>query len=707
MKKQLRTSTPVKVLAILLALVLGVGGFWTSLLTMAQWDNIWGRVGYYGSNNYYSNLYNRVAQVRQLARLMQNEAWDGSLSYLDQQLLSNMKEILSAGNTNFRFRLLDNATGSLVYTNLEGGALLESTVHQVRSEPLELTRNTSGSRSRADYQTWDQVLEAYRIHIVLPDGGTLDCAPGDSEQAAQYGWTCYDPFGSGWEYDSKLDSRILTRTLAVEYGVCAPLTVDDEFAEGALDYQEYVQYLPSAALLALVLDLLTVLLVIFLCLGAGRRRGQEGVTRNLFDRIPLDLLVFGEFWAILLLLAAGDSMAWAVNQVGIEAQTIVGLAVISLGVGICLLSCLLTLATRIKTGTVFSNTLIWRLCRAAGRGCREIVRSWPLTRRVVVGFLLYLLGTVLTTPTVFLIPLYQGLTLYFLCRWTLQWRRVQEGTARIVGGDPSCKIDTGGKMYPDLREHAEQLNDLGGAISTAVDERLRSERFKAELITNVSHDLKTPLTSIINYVDLLKKEPIENPKAAEYIEVLDRKSQRLKKLTEDLVEASKASTGSLTVNRERLGMVQLVRQAQGEFDEKLAQQGLTLVSSFPEQEVYIQADGRHLWRILENLLSNCCKYALEGTRVYLDVVHWEGHVTLSVKNISRQPLNIPPDQLMERFVRGEESRTTEGSGLGLSIARSLTELQGGTFRLDIDGDLFKATVSFPEDGDMGSISLPA
>ena len=229
-----------------------------------------------------------------------------------------------------------------------------------------------------------------------------------------------------------------------------------------------------------------------------------------------------------------------------------------------------------------------------------------------------------------------------------------------------------------------------------MDERLKSERMKAELITNVSHDLKTPLTSIINYVDLLKKEDIQGEKAREYIEVLDRKSQRLKKLTEDLVEASKASTGTLTVNPERLGVTQLVTQALGEYSEKLSAAGLTVVSTLTEEEVYVQADGRHFWRILDNLMGNCVKYAMPGTRIYLDLVAWDGYVTLSLKNISAGQLNIPAEQLMERFVRGDESRTTEGSGLGLSIARSLTELQGGLFRLEVDGDLFKAVVSFPQ-----------
>ena len=692
MKKQLRTHPALKALAVILALVLGAGGFWASLFTLSQWDDIWTGTGYYESSNCYSNLYHRLAQVGELARLMQNRTWDGSLSYLDQQRLEALQEALSLEQTNFRFRLVDNATGEPVYGNLPGGQTMEGAVYRVLSDSLELQRYNGGHED--DYQTWDQEMDYYRLHIIQSDGSTLLCLPEEESVANQYGWLFN---GSSWDYDEGLDRRVLSRVLAVEYGVTNPQTVTDEFTEGAQDYLEYAQYLPGVALLSLALDVLTVLLVVFLCLGAGRRRDREGVLLNHFDRIPLDLLIFLEFWALAALFALGDSMALALNSGMPNLETAVGLGVLSLGISGCLLAFLLTLATRIKTRTVFSNTLTWLLCRSIGRLCRALGRSWPLTWRVVVLFLLYLLGSVLTALTVFLIPVYQGLALYFLCRWTIQWRRVREGAARIVGGDPSCKIDTGGKMYPDLREHAEQLNDLGGAIRTAVDRQLKSERFKAELITNVSHDLKTPLTSIINYVDLLKKEEIQNPRAAEYIEVLDRKSQRLKKLTEDLVEASKASTGNLAVNRERLGMVQLVQQAIGEFEEKFAQRGLQLISSFPAEEAYIQADGRHLWRIIDNLLSNCNKYAMEGTRVYLDVMKWDGTVTLSVKNISQQQLNIPAEQLMERFVRGEESRSTEGSGLGLSIARSLTELQGGVFRLDIDGDLFKAALSFPED----------
>jgi signal transduction histidine kinase len=211
----------------------------------------------------------------------------------------------------------------------------------------------------------------------------------------------------------------------------------------------------------------------------------------------------------------------------------------------------------------------------------------------------------------------------------------------------------------------------------------------------VSHDLKTPLTSIINYIDLLKKENVENPTAREYIEVLDRKSQRLKKLTEDLVDASKASTGAMPTNLEPLNMNQLVNQALGEYDEKLEGKRLTPVVSLPEEAVTVLADGRHLWRVMDNLLGNCVKYAMPGTRIYLSVQIRESEAVLIMKNISEQPLNLTEEELMERFVRGDSSRTTEGSGLGLSIARSLMDLQKGDFRIEVDGDLFKAIVTVP------------
>ena len=247
----------------------------------------------------------------------------------------------------------------------------------------------------------------------------------------------------------------------------------------------------------------------------------------------------------------------------------------------------------------------------------------------------------------------------------------------------------------NLRNVAKYLNDIAGGFSNAIEENLKSERMKTELITNVSHDLKTPLTSIINYVDLLKAENIENEKAKEYIEVLDNKSQRLKKLTEDLVEASKASSGNIKLTMEKLKVKELIHQVTGEFEDKFEARKLETILSYPEENVFILADSRYLYRVLENIYSNIAKYAKEDTRVYVDIVKNNKKVLIAIKNISKEQLNISADELMQRFVRGDSSRNTEGSGLGLSIAKSLTELQGGSFDIYLDGDLFKVVIEFP------------
>lgn len=627
----MKTKFAVKLATFLLALATGVGGFWASLFILSQWDTLWTGTGYYTSNSYYQDLNNRFYQAQELAWLLQQKEW---------------------------------SNGSLPYLDQQRLEELQDLLSPEQTNfRLAVRRNDTGILI---YTNGDASLPlSEQVHTVVRDVVTF------------------------------ATTQALSSELVLEYGVTDPLTVEDEFYIGWQDYGEYASYLPALALLALALDTLFVVTLTLLLRSAGWRKDAERPVRSGFDRIPLDLLAFGLFWAIMLLLAGGDSMAFAVNQNGLTRDLVVGLALISCGIALCLLSFLLTLAVRIKTHTVLSCTLIAALCRLIVRLIRAMARSWPLVWRVVLVFLLYVLGSVLTFFTVILFPIYQIAVLFAICIWAVQWNKVREGTGKILGGEPDYQINTT-HMYHDLASHARQLNDLGQAIGVAVEERIQSERFKAELITNVSHDLKTPLTSIINYVDLLKKQGLDSPDAPSYLEVLDRKSQRLKKLTEDLVEASKASTGSLPVHLEQLGMVQLFQQALGEFEEKFEQSGLTVVPRFPQEELWIMADGRHLWRVIDNLLSNCNKYAQQGTRIYVDIFRQEGRAVLTIKNVSRQQLNIPAQQLMERFVRGDESRTTEGSGLGLSIARSLTELQGGQFTIDIDGDLFKAAVSFPE-----------
>ena len=246
-----------------------------------------------------------------------------------------------------------------------------------------------------------------------------------------------------------------------------------------------------------------------------------------------------------------------------------------------------------------------------------------------------------------------------------------------------------------FKSSVKYLNNISNGLENAVQERMKSERMKAELITNVSHDIKTPLTSIINYVDLLKKEDIANEKANEYINILDNKSQRLKKLTEDLIEASKVSTGNVSLNLEKINIVELIKQAIGEFEDKFQNKNLQIIVNCQENEININADSRYMYRIVENLFSNIYKYALENSRVYIDISIVDGtNVVIEMKNISKDKLNISADELMQRFVRGDRSRNTEGSGLGISIAQNLTELQNGTFELKLDGDLFKVKLTF-------------
>ena len=272
-------------------------------------------------------------------------------------------------------------------------------------------------------------------------------------------------------------------------------------------------------------------------------------------------------------------------------------------------------------------------------------------------------------------------------------KHLQKGGRKLAEGDLSYKIETKG-LFLDFAEHAGNLNKIGGGMAAAVEERIKSERFKAELITNVSHDIKTPLTSIINYVDLLRKKKIEDSEIREYIDVLERQSKRLKKLTEDIVDASKASTGNVKMEIAPCKIGLLMSQTIGEYRSKAEDTDLELVIKMPEEELEILADGRRLWRVFDNLLNNICKYGQPGTRVYISLEEVDGKAVITYRNISKYELDISEKDLMERFVRGDRSRHTEGSGLGLSIARNLVELQGGSFEMSIDGDLFKVRIIF-------------
>ena len=508
------------------------------------------------------------------------------------------------------------------------------------------------------------------------------------------------------------DNRV---ELAVVCGVARAMddTVQDDFWALFVDYGEGranfdVHVTGCANFLSLA-----GLCVLALLWTGGHKKGAEGIALTWQERIFFDLYLLAMAAAgvgcLAVALQSGDYLIrlWegnvadsSLDQVAVNLYTALFAAAVT-GMVLAVALTLRTLTVRVKARALARSTLLCRVLMGVGKVLGEFLRNLSFTWKAGAAFLLYffvnlfLFTNAYYWGTSFFWLILNGAVFLFLCWWAVGMSRLRKGSRAIAAGDLDHRVDT--RLMPhDLRMQAEDLNNISVGLAGAVDEKMRSERFKAELITNVSHDLKTPLTSIINYVDLLKTTEQTDPKAAEYIQVLDRKSQRLKKLTEDLVEASKASTGTLAVHREKIGMGQLMDQALGEWTEKLEDRKLTVVANLPEGETWVYADGRHLWRVIDNLLSNCAKYAMEGTRVYLDLTRGKGQVTLSVKNVSRDPLNIPPERLMERFVRGEESRTTEGSGLGLSIARSLTELQGGEFHLSVDGDLFKATVILPQ-----------
>lgn len=446
--------------------------------------------------------------------------------------------------------------------------------------------------------------------------------------------------------------------------------------------------------IAAVAFILCLVLFIFLLCAAGHRAGSEGIVPSFVDKIPFDLFT--------LLMIVAISCLWAIlAEMFYDSILLIMLAcLVILVAALLILLYIMSFAVRVKMGGLIKGCIIykvlawvWRLIRSVCHAIAELVRGMPLVPKscaaVAVILLLELIS--MSSGVVWLIT--NALLAAALIYTAICAKKLLTAGQKLAAGDESCVVDTS-KLHGPFREHGENLNTIRDGVSLAVEARMRSEHFRTELITNVSHDIKTPLTSIINYVDLLGKEKPENEKMREYIDVLQQQSARLKKLIDDLLEASKASTGNLTVNAELCDVGVLLDQTLGEYGEKLNAAGLEPVLTKPEKPVIIMADGRHMWRIFDNLLNNICKYSQRGTRVYLEVCERDGKAVVTFRNISSRQLNISSDELMERFVRGDSSRNTEGSGLGLNIAQSLAQLQKGTMELTVDGDLFKVTLTF-------------
>ena len=683
--KKLQCSAAAKICAVLvlLAAAFGAGVFGVRALissvsiTRSSWQD---------SSRFYSAIDDRRQglvegiELSQTLEELEKQIAEGAanpLAYADAEALreekARVEEQFSRQNTWFRFRLLTDDGQTLLGTNLKDDEAISRTVKEMHYFSFELWEGS------VNYD---------------PETGDLGLSPSDA-----------NPEGE----------TAPSMKLVLEYGVPEKVddSIQDEFSQiwrlWDMDRASFDQYLTGF----LNLGALTLLALIWILWTAGHKSGAEEIVLTWQERIFFDVyavvMIAGIAWLAFGTVWAAEQLYWGQSYAvrGEDFDTFFNLgvtgagALFAAGVG-CAVLLLRTLAVRVKARCLGKTTLLCRVAAWMAGTIHDFVRFLPFTWKIVLGFGAYVMVTfflimegVYNGAFMFMYLCLQLALVLFLAWWAYGYYRLRQGTKTIARGDLEYQIDTRHMPY-DLRLQAEDLNNISVGLAGAVDEKMKSERFKAELITNVSHDLKTPLTSIINYVNLLKSTQQTDPKAAEYIEVLDRKSQRLKKLTEDLVEASKASTGVLSVTREKIGMSQLIDQATAEWEEKLSDRRLTLVTTLPEGETWVYADGRHLWRVIDNLLSNCAKYAMEGTRIYLDLERGKGQVALSVKNISRDPLNVPAERLMERFVRGEESRSTEGSGLGLSIARSLTELQGGAFDLAVDGDLFKAIVTLPQ-----------
>ena len=613
-----------------------------------------------------------------------NKEWKGKLSkayqylyealvqYSDASYGEKILKTYASGATNVNYMYVDTKSGK-VYTNIKD---------VTSSNYLKtLDKLTSG---------------AGPFMLIAPD--TQDCVLGFSNISD---WTV-----SYWQ--NMLENTGLAGENYLYFvSVDKDFPVLDRIKQEKLVYDKFEPWLVpvmAGSVLALILALAG---VVILTIGAGRNNEDKKVHLNFFDRCYTEIVAVVVFMIWLL----GTSVIVQAMD-GEEMRMVwkaIGFGTLGLWFGIWFLAGWLSLVRRIKARSLWRDSLlrhILLLVRKCFSKCSDLLvfLGGNMISRVKIillfGIFIFLqfMFTGMTVEggsalSLLLMIVMDCAVLYYLIKKAWGREQIIAGLKKITDGDLQYKIPTE-KLSGEQEMVADYINHIGEGLDAAVENSLKNERMKTELITNVSHDIKTPLTSIINYVDLLKRENPEDPKIRGYLEVLENKAQRLKVLTEDVVEASKASTGNIALEMTDLNFIELVHQVIGEFEEKFEERNLTMVVHFDEEEAIICADGRRLWRVLENVFGNVSKYAMENTRVYVDVKVDRPNVQLSLKNISAQPLNISAEELTERFIRGDVSRNTEGSGLGLSIAKDLVQLQGGELKLYLDGDLFKVTIEF-------------
>lgn len=524
----------------------------------------------------------------------------------------------------------------------------------------------------------------------------------------QYEYYFYQEGEHGYSEFSDIEDKETAKDYyIVKSALANPFKTNDKYSllSGTISLLHGLRY--NIYLIALVLLVADVYSSVSLLSAIGYNNKDDNLHTGPLNRVPFDLLavmaaifVFASF-----LIPNYLGLSRGVDQIGMLLIYAAAVSIVDLAI---VMGLIMAFVSRLKTKTLIKNTIScqimillkkiflsgFRLIKTIGNATVSFITAVPVVWKTVAA----------TVFVLFLDAIFHNIRLYDLIKFiifiplvaflAINMKKLSDGAEKLAKGDLNWKVDTG-HLILDFKKHGENLNQVSKGMAIAVEDRLKSERMKTELITNVSHDIKTPLTSIINYASLISAEDSENQKIKEYSEVLVRQSERLKRLIEDLVEASKASTGNLEVNLAPCDANVFLTQAAGEYAERLENSKLTLVTRQSDEEITIMADGRRMWRIFDNLMNNVCKYAQPETRVYLAIEKSADNAVITFKNTSKEQLDISAEDLMERFTRGDHSRNTEGNGLGLSIAKSLAELQNGSLKLEIDGDLFKAVLRFP------------
>ena len=641
--------------------------------------------------------YNTVDGVRQLVNLADN--W---VDYMNLQ--ANVAASIENLATNYeRYQLCNPAYA-------ESNSNVKYMVRLTTQEGVLTYTNMPELKELKDEDVTEYFSE-YRRHLIYyPDSLVFMGNTTLSEEEI-------DSFISLYEY-------AYPDTTHIWLGVDTSYAVEtDAFFQA---YQIFTQVVPNINrifTLIAILSLSWLILGIHMAVTAGIAYDESGeITHylNRFDHMWTEVFVlfgigavYGGVWGYRLIMEVAETAGVVPTEVmGIQLTRLYHYGVfIAYGIYVSAVACLFcySFVRRVKCWNLWNDSFFHWLWNSMNGLARFVLRHRSVAINTMLPYNLFLFTnliglfaayqlkgrTALTVIIVLGLILMDGIVGVLLFKHSAEQNEIVDGICKIRDGEVDFKLDTE-SLHGSSRELADAVNNIGEGIRKAVRTSMRDEQMKTDLITNVSHDIKTPLTSIINYVDLLKRLKIEEEPAKGYIDILDNKAQRLKQLTDDLVEASKISSGNIELEREKLNLTELINQSLGEFSEKLEEQKLQVIFSAGDEPAYIFADSRRMWRIAENIFNNICKYALEGTRVYIDLEKKEEKIGVSFKNISKQQMNISPDELTERFIRGDSSRSTEGSGLGLSITKSLIQAQGGIFEIFLDGDLFKITMEFPE-----------